>query len=271
MNNLETLLKDIMKKPENINNYKLDTLSLDDWTSIFKENESVKKYLPVDILRKKEIQAILVGHGHCRYFEEFQVDIPTSRNFIILCMQRIIFFSAKEINQIDKVFPRDQEILEAAFKSFNLKGVLRRRIKKSNIVQYAKDSTRPNQMMGDFDLYRLPRRFQRDEDFIKELCEMIPNLYSTVLLLKQSYSKDFVLYILDNINKAKFMGWELQQSWYQLPKEHQEDKEIAHKFFSVMLKESTNNPFININEFIDKNFNILKDSSELKNYIKNKN
>lgn len=45
-------------------------------TNIFKTNENVKS-IPIDILRRKEIQAILVGHGHCRYFEEFQVDIPT--------------------------------------------------------------------------------------------------------------------------------------------------------------------------------------------------
>lgn len=204
MNDFKVLIEEIKKNPQNINNYKLDNLSLDEWTVIFENNEEVKKYLPLDILRKKEIQAILVGHGCCRYFEEFQVDIPRSRNFILLCMQKIIIFNAKEINKIDKVFYADPLILEAAFKSYNLKGVLRRRIKKSNIIQYAKDSQRPNQMMGDFDLYRLPRKFQRDEEFIKQLCELIPSSYPTVLLLKQTYSKDFVIYILDKMNEINF-------------------------------------------------------------------
>jgi len=266
MSKINELLKEIIKNPKKIEKYKLDNLSLDDWTNIFKTNENVKKYLPIDILRRKEIQAILVGHGHCRYFEEFQVDIPTSRNFILLCMQRIIFFSAKEINEIDKIFPKDQEILEAAFKCYNLKGVLRRRIKKTNIIKFAKDSIRPNQMMGDFDLYRLPRRFQTDEEFIKQLCHMVPSSYPTVLLLKQHYTKEFVLYILEKLKTSKLMGWELQQSWYQLTKEHQEDKEIAHKFFSVMLKHSQTNPLININEFVSKNKELLKDSVDFKNF-----
>lgn len=266
VNNINEILANIVKSPDNINNYDLNGLSLDDWTAIFKTNEEVKSVIPCSILNRQDIQAILVSHKHCRNFSEFKADILSSKSFILLCMHRYIHFTAKEIDQINEAFPNDKEILEYAFKSYNLKGVLRKKIKKCDIVEYAKSANYPNMIMGDFDLYRLPRRFRKDEDFIKQLCQLVPSSYPTVLLLKENYSNEFVLYMLDKIKQSSLIGWELQQSWNQLNPVQKNNKLIAEKFLSVLLEKYEKNSLVDIENFIGENKELLKDSYELKNF-----
>lgn len=267
MNNINEILANIVKNPDNINSYDLNSLSLDDWTAIFKTNEEVKCFVPCSILNRQDIQAILISHKHCRNFCEFKADIMTSKSFILLCMHRYIHFTAKEIDQIYDAFPNDEEIMEYAFKSYNLKGILRAKIKKCDIIDYAKSANYPNMIMGDFDLYRLPRRFKKDENFIKQLCDLVPSSYPTVLLLKEHYSNEFVLYMLDKIEKSPLMGWELQQSWYELTPEQQNNPHIAEKFLSVMLNKYEKNPLIDIEKFIVENKELLKDNSDIKKYV----
>lgn len=265
---VKEILEVIKKHPKEINKFDLKLLSLDDWTLIFKNNENVKKYLSDDIIKRKDIQAILISHGHCRKFGEFKADIPTSKNFIRLCMCRSVTFTAKEINEIDKVFPSDSAILESAFKSYNLKGVLRRKLKKSQIIEFAKNAEHPNKIMGDFDLYRLPERFKKDEEFIKEICLLVPTSYSTVLLLKQDYSKEFILYILNHLLTVPYLGWELQQSWNYLKPDKKQDKEIAQMFFHVMYqKEKSGNHLINIENFVKDKQDLLNEMEEFNEYV----
>lgn len=277
LTNLSQIIEEIKKNPKNINNFNLESLTLDDWTAIFKTNEKVIDYLPLEIKSKKEVTAILLSHNHINKFKNFDMHIQRSKNFIILCMQKHVTFTKIKLEEINQKFPHDKDILKAAFTYHYLDGVYGKILTKEDILEYAKNAQSCVNSVGDFDLLRLPQRFKKSEKFLKQLCEIAPVCYTNILKLNQDFSKKFMKEVFKNLIHYKMLNItanEIDHTWNRLSPEKKKDKEWCKMFFDFTLavieennKENKNNLFIYLKTFLKENKELLKDYPEVKPYL----
>ena len=169
----KNIIEAVKKEPNRINDYDLNKLTLDDWTEVFYANPDVANFIPIEIFQRKEIQVMLVSHSIIFNFDKFDCEAKKSKHFIILCMNKGVCFSLDDMNKIMKEFNADKEIIEAAFKTNNVKGCIRNFITKEMILDFARTSEYPNYIGGDFDLQRLPTRFKKDKFLIEEISKIL--------------------------------------------------------------------------------------------------
>lgn len=172
----KNIIEKIKLNPSHINDYDLNEFTLDNWAEIFYANSDVATVLPIEVFQRKEIQVMLVSHSILCNFNQFDCEAKKSKHFVILCLNKGVHFSLDDMNKIMKDFDGDEEIIESAFKTNNLKGCIRNLITEEMILNYAKTAEYPNYIGGDFDLQRLPTRFKKDKNLIEKISQIIPNI-----------------------------------------------------------------------------------------------